>query len=85
MVVWAKPSSQKQIHASKVANAWDTFAVRNPEYLQLIDWDPDIWSDANLDAVEEWLVQHLRERFVFGAPLEPLFSEMPESEKNEVK
>ena len=64
MVVWAKPSSQKHIHASKVANAWDTYAVRNPEYLQLIDWNPDSWSDADLDSVEDWLVQHLKERSI---------------------
>lgn len=47
-----------------VANAWDTYAVRNPEYLQLIDWDPDSWSDANLDSVEEWLINHLKERSI---------------------
>lgn len=47
-----------------VALAWDTYAVRNPEYLQLIDWDPDHWADAKLDSVEEWLTQYLRHRSI---------------------
>lgn len=49
---------------TKVALAWDTYAVRNPEYLQLIDWDPDHWADAKLDLVEEWLTQYLRHRSI---------------------
>lgn len=46
----------------KVVNAWDTYAVRHPDTAQLIDYDADLWEDAKLGEVEEWLVNHLRNR-----------------------
>ena len=47
---------------SQVVNAWDTYAVRSPANMQLLDFAADLWEDARLDEVEEWLSQHLRNR-----------------------
>lgn len=47
---------------SEVVDAWDTYAVRAPPALQLLDYTQDLWEDARLEEVEEWLTQHLQSR-----------------------
>ena len=45
---------------SKVANAWETWSNRQPSYLPLVDFTDDLWEDADLTSVEEWLTNRLQ-------------------------
>ena len=43
----------------EVVNAWDTFANRRSLHEPLLDYSEDMWEDAKLDEVEEWLHHRL--------------------------
>lgn len=45
---------------TEVVNAWDTFANRKPLHEPLLDHSDDMWMDAKLDSVEEWLHQRIQ-------------------------
>lgn len=45
-----------------MANSWKTHARRDSQTQPLIDYSDDLWMDAKLDEVEDWLNEHLRSR-----------------------
>lgn len=46
---------------SKVYHAWNTYALQEPDHTQFLDYE-DLWTDAELDAVEDWLESRLQGR-----------------------
>ena len=46
----------------QVARSWDLWVLKQAPADRLVDYSHDLWNDAALDEVEDWLTAHLQRR-----------------------